>query len=114
MPFVGTKRASDLEKRVIMPERVGDLCCLAYKPMVEKWLANPGWTTWSKIRLEGYNGKWKRVYLDSRKETWVLLFDDKDVQNQVEAALEVFYSIYVFNYEQKKLFENGGVIDTEN
>lgn len=111
MPFVGTDRMLALETREIMPEKPGDLCALAFKPMVEKWLANRGWTTWSRIRKEGHNGTWKRVYLDSRKETWAPLFNDEDVQNQIEAALEVFYDRYVSQYEEEKFLENGGVIN---
>ena len=97
-----------------MPEKLGDLCALAYKPMVEKWLANPSWTTWSRIREEGHNGTWKKVYLDSRSETWHPKFSNLEVQNQVEAALEVFYDRYVSIYESEKFYWNGGVIDKEN
>jgi hypothetical protein len=113
-PFIGTERAQKLVKREIMPEKVGDLCCLAYIPMVEKWLANPSWTTWSRIRREVKNGMWKRVYLDSRKETWDTLFDSEEAQNQTEAAAEVFYDFYVSYYEKVKFKENGGVLDKEN
>lgn len=110
MPFVGTKRIEQLEKREIMPEKPGDLCALAYKPMVEKWNANPSWTTWSRIRLEVYDGTWKRVHLDSRKETWSPLFTDAETQNQAEAAADVFYDLYISSYEQMKLKENGDVL----
>jgi hypothetical protein len=81
--------------------------------MVEKWLANPSWTTWSRIRREVKNGIWKHVYLDSRKETWNS-FDDEEAQNQTEAAAEVFYDFYVSYYEKVKFKENGGVLDKEN
>ena len=111
MPYIGTERLQQIEKREIMPEKIGDICALAFKPMVEKWMANPSWTTWSRIRKEGMNGTWKTVHLDSRKETWSHIFDDEDVQNQVEAALEVFYDRYVSFYESVKLSENGGVLD---
>lgn len=109
MPFVGTERVSALIKRELIPEKPGDLCALAFKPMVEKWLANPSWTTWSRIRKEAYDGTWKRVYLDSRKETWDSLFTDDDVQNQVEAATDVFYDRYVSDYEEEMFRKNGDV-----
>lgn len=109
MPFVGTQRVWDLEARKIMPDKIGDLCALAYKPMVEKWKANKSWTTWSRIRKEAYNGAWKIVHLDSRKETWIGLFNDEDAQNQVEAAADVFYDRYVSHYESEKYRDNGGV-----
>lgn len=110
MPFVGTERIQKLEKREIMPEKIGDLCGLAYKPMVEKWKANPSWTTWSRIRLEVYNGTWRRVHLDSRRETWQHLFSNDEAQNQAEAAADVFYDRYVSDYEEKKFQENGDVL----
>lgn len=111
MPYVGTQRVKQLESREIMPEKVGDLCALAFKPMLEKWIANRSWTTWSRIRKEGRDGTWKRVYLDSRKETWDQLFTNEDAQNQVEAALEVFYDRYVSDYEAEKFKENGDVLE---
>ena len=114
MPFIGTERIRQLEKREILPEKVGDLCALVYKPMVEKWFANPSWTTWSRIRLEGRNGTWKHTYLDSRAETWNHLFTHEEAQNQVEAALEVFYDLYVHDYEIEKLRVNGGVINEKD
>lgn len=114
MPFIGTQRVKDLEQRVLLPEKLGDLCALAYKPMVEKWLANPSWTTWSRIRLEGRDGTWKKVYLDSRSETWYPKFGHEEAQNQVEAALEVFFQKYIVYYEREKFSENGGVIDEKD
>lgn len=114
MPYIGTERVGQLERREVMPEKPGDLCALAFKPMAEKWLANASWTTWSRIRREVKNGTWKRVHLDSRKETWSHLFDDEEAQNQTEAAAEVFYDRYVSKYEQEKFEQNGGVLDVRN
>lgn len=57
-----------------------------------------------------HNGTWKRVFLDSRKETWDQLFTNEEAQNQVEAAAEVFYDRYVSDYEDEKFKENGDVI----
>lgn len=49
--------------------------------------------------------------MDSRTETWYGLFSEKEVQNQVEAAADVFFDRYVSAYESVKYRENGGVLD---
>ena len=110
MPYVGTQRAKDLRNMFILPEKVGDLCALAFIPMVEDWLDYPSWTTWSRIRRAVYDGGWKQAYLDPRKDTWIGVFDDAEVQNQIEAAAEVFYDRYVSKYEDEKFKENGDVL----
>lgn len=113
MPFIGTKRLRQIEKRELMPEQVGDLCALAYKPMVEKWLANPSWTTAHRIRKDIFYGQWFDVYFKSRLETispWLL----DEVPTAIKLAWEVFFQIYVMPYEYDKLFLNGGVIDECN
>lgn len=114
MPFVGTARIIQLEKGEIKAEKVGDICALAYKPMVEMWLVRSSWTTWSQIRRDVKSGVWKLIHLDSRESTWKGLCDHEEAENQVEAALEVFYDRYVSDYENEKLAENGGVINEQH
>lgn len=110
MPFVGTVRAQALLKRELMPEKVGDLCCLAYIPMVQKFLANTSWSTIHRIRKDVRDGTWNKVFLLSRAET-IPEHLQSEVDTAVDLAWEVFFGLYGLKYEMEKRMTNGGVID---
>lgn len=114
MPFVGTHRASDLLNREKLPEKLGDICCLAYVPMVQKFLVNKSWTTIHRIREEVDSGIWKKNFLDSRKETFPPHFLEKDLVTATRLAWDVFWAFYGLEYERERKKENGGVIDRED
>ncbi len=97
-----------------MPEKVGDICCLAYEPMVQKFLANSSWTTIHRIKEQVDNGVWKLIFLDSRAETFPPYFLPIDLVTATKLAWDVFWGFYGLDYEKKKFNENGGVIDKEN
>lgn len=113
MPFVGLDRSTALIKREILPETVGDLCCLAYAPMVEKWLANPRWTTAHRIRKDVWDGTWNEVHLLSRIET-IPPHLKVEIYVAIQLAWEVFYDFYVSEYERSKFDLNGGVLSKEH
>lgn len=113
MPFVGLDRSTALIKREIMPETVGDLCCLAYVPMVQKWLANSSWTTAHRIRKDVQDGTWQVVFIHSRLET-IPEYLKFEITTAVALAWEVFFQMYVYPYEVEKRKSNGGVMDKDN
>ena len=97
-----------------MPEKVGDICCLSYEPMVRKFLANPSWTTIHRIKEQVDNGVWKRTFLDSRAETFAPHFLQSDLVTATHLAWEVFFEFFAVPYEKQRFEENGGVIDESN
>lgn len=113
MPYVGTKRVEALTYGMTQPEKYGDLCALAFRPMVQQWLENPSWTTWSEIRKSVRTREWSRRYVENLLPLSGL-FSRDDAQDQTEAAAQVFYDRYVRDYEEKKFRENGGIIDKNN
>ena len=82
--------------------------------MVEKWLAHPSWTTAHRIYKDVLDGTWVKVYLTSRQETFPVGIDDVDQCVAVDLAWQVFFQLYVFDYELQKLEQNGGVINEQD
>jgi len=105
MPFVGTQRSKDLVIGNIRPEKVGDLCSIAYSLMINPWRKDPRWTTADEIK--------KSISLIKVNVFKGLNISDGfnkiDVNTAVDLAWEVFFSLSVLDYERKKLKENGDV-----
>jgi len=111
MPFVGTKRSKQLVKGEIDPKQVGDLCAIAYSPIIKAWRKNPRWTTVHRIikpMLPQLKKQMRKTwaYFELSKKNY---FTDNDCDYAVDLAYEVFFGLYVLNYERKKLKENGDV-----
>jgi hypothetical protein len=93
VPFVTQSHRDSPDPRI-----VGDLCYIAYKEMVDQWKANPRWTT-------AHN-----IYLGMRINTSHLtLTKDLDKRTAYELAWQVFFNLYVMDYERKKREENGDI-----
>lgn len=93
MPFVTQPHRENPDPRI-----VGDLCYQYYKEMVDTWKQKVGWTTAHKI------------YLTMRLNTNCLtLAADLDKRTAYELAWQVFFNIYVMEYEKIKRAENGDI-----
>lgn len=100
MPFIKPERRkiineSGLGLHGLAIVEPGDRCYVFYKPMVEKWKANPRWTTAHEILKD-------LGYRDNRNDTL-----DDHVARQL--AWEVFFQLHVMPYELKKREENGDI-----
>lgn len=98
MPFIKPELRQPLLDQQIMPEQVGDLCFLAYKPMVDKWTAKPSWTTAHHI------------YKDLHKTSTLGHLNNSNAFCAAELAWQVFFIKYVWPYELDQIAENGDII----
>ena len=78
--------------------QVGDRCFFYYQPMVDRWKANPCWTTAHEI--------YKEMMI---KISSVLNFSSYDDIYAYQLAWQVFFQLYVMPYELKKREENGDI-----
>jgi len=105
MPFVTKDRRKIIYEEGLdglhdYPERgmgpqVGDICYSYYKPMVDKWKANPRWTTAHEI--------YKNLHMMPVGK----MTDDEWAAKDL--AWQVFFQLYVMPYELKKREENGDI-----
>lgn len=106
MPFVGTKRSKDLVTGQINPKVVGDLCAIAYSPMINAWRKSPRWTTIHEIIKPMVERQGE--LLEGRIMS-LSPFKIGDGKTAATLAYEVFFGLYGLDYERKKLKENGDV-----
>lgn len=93
MPFVTQPHRDSPDPRI-----VGDLCYQYYRDMVDTWKQKVGWTTAHEI------------YLKMRLNTNCLtLAADLNKRTAYELAWQVFFNIYVMEYEQAKRKLNGDI-----
>ena len=107
MPFIKQERRKIIKKKGLnglkkYPKswiEPGDRCYVYYKPMVDKWKANPRWST--------AHGIYKELY----QEFPLLVNGEKDWESMVarDLAWQVFFQLYVMPYELKKREENGDI-----
>lgn len=94
MPFITQDRRDNIESiidgEVAQP---GDLCYVHYKHMVDRWRANPRWTTAHEIYKE----------VDGRPP------EDYDAIIAQQLAWQVFFQLHVMPYELKKRDLNGDI-----
>lgn len=99
MPFITKERREIIDKEGlsilylqggIMP---GDRCYFFYKEMVDKWEANPRWTTAHEIFKDMLNDE--------------IVNKDNFIASRL--AWQVFFIKYVWPYELKKIRENGDI-----
>jgi hypothetical protein len=91
MPFVTQ------DHRVAPDQSIpGDLCFIYYKYLVDSWKATPRWTT-------AHNLFKKMVFDDFAKPM------SQDHICAMQLAWQVFFNIYVMDYEQVKRKENGDI-----
>lgn len=83
MPFIDDTHRKAPDKGV-----PGDRCYLHYKQLMEKWRANPRWTTIDQMLAE--------LFPDENKRAFILAF-------------LVFFGLHGMPYEVKKRDENGEV-----
>ena len=79
------------------PETVGDICYIYYKKFVTRWLETPRWTTAHNIYKDV-----QCIKMDFR-----MTLDEKCA---ADLAWQVFYSLYVLEYEIQKRELNGDVV----
>lgn len=87
MPFVTQEHRIDPDMSI-----PGDRCYIAYRWMVDEWKKDPRWTTAD------------RIYAGVMRHDEVL-----EQQRAIELAWQVFFQIYVMEYEQRKRKENGDI-----
>ena len=113
MPFVGTDRARRLYKKEIQPEAVGDLCAIAFTPLIRAWRENPRWTTVHTVikpMLDNVKEDLRlRIQELHHMGTGRKFLEHRDARYATDLAYEVFFCMYVMPYERKKFIENGGV-----
>ena len=93
MPFIVQDLREKLDNSPWFADKPGELCYLYYKEMVDRWRANPRWTTAHEIF---------RNMIDDTPE-------DKDKFAASRLAWQVFFQLYVMPYELKKREENGDI-----
>ena len=108
MPFVGTKRAKDLYNGKIKPKQVGDLCAIAYTTIIRQWRKKPSWTTVHKVIKPMLPGLIYDIQ-DDILNKWSGFDENNDATYAVQLAYEVFFGLYILDYERKKRKENGDV-----
>jgi len=106
MPFVGTQRGKDLFDKKVKPEKVGDLCAIAYTLIVRMWRGQPRWTTAHNIKKTLPSVLLEVTTYIPKLPTQLT---GGDYVTAVELAWDVFFSIHVMDYERKKLAENGDI-----
>lgn len=79
----------------------GDRCYLYYKHMVETWTKSPRWTTADEI--------YGRLLVAKQLCRNDLLSVSCEMCRAHDLAWQVFFSIYVMDYERKKRDENGDI-----
>jgi hypothetical protein len=93
MPFLTQDDRDRIDENPWTAGKPGELCYVFYKPMVERWKANPRWTTAHDIYREMCEGHANN-------------FDEGAAK---ELAWQVFFQLYVMPYELKKREENGDI-----
>ncbi len=96
MPFIPHNERVDIAQGK-PAETVGQLCYLAYIPMVEAWNKGPRWTTAHKI--------YKKLSLD--KQAASPMITDEIVATDL--AWQAFWSFYVLPYEIEREKEHGTI-----
>lgn len=102
MPFITQNRRDIIDNgglynlNILKPSsesniKVGDICYVYYKDMIEKWKENPGWTTAHEIYRDTFSAR----------------IDDYTIAHKL--AWQVFFQLYVMPYELKKREENGEI-----
>ena len=100
MPFIKEERRKMVDKdqyasvsKTLEGIQVGDRCYFYYKPMVDRWTANPRWTTAHEI------------YKDMICEVPYEIDDNV----AVHLAWQCFFYFHVVPYEEEKREENGDI-----
>lgn len=102
MPFITENRRDIIDNgglnalNILKPSsesdiQVGDICYVYYKKIVERWKANPRWTTAHEIY----------------RDTLCARIDDYTIAHKL--AWQVFFQLFVMPYELKKREENGDI-----
>ena len=98
MPFITQARREELKEAYddsVLPLQPGDRCYMYYKEMVREWKSNPRWTTAHEI------------YKDLFRMPLGDITDDEICAKSL--AWQVFFNIYVMEYESRKRLENGDI-----
>jgi hypothetical protein len=100
MPFITPERRQLIDQSLnglygLATIEPGDRCYVFYKEMVEKWKAEPRWTTAHSI--------YRDVILLGTQ------FGVSDDAIARELAWQVFFNIHVMHYEQLKRDANGDI-----
>ncbi len=87
MPFITKERRDAIKEGILVGWQPGDFCYIEYKAMVEKWKANPRWTTAHNIYKEM----------------------TQNCSTAKDLAWQVFFIWYVVPYEKEKEKLNGQI-----
>jgi len=96
MPFIKPERRLIInEKGLTGLEKIepGDICYKFYKAIMDRWNANPRWTTAHEIYRDLINTK----------------VESQDHLAALGLAWQVFFIKHLWPYEQKKIEENGDI-----
>ena len=96
MPFIKQKHRDLIHKfglAGLVEIEPGDRCYVFYKQMVEKWKAEPRWTTVHELF----------------KQHVICFSMNMDDDAAAKLAWQVFFHLHVMPYELKKREENGDV-----
>lgn len=75
MPFIPWERREKLDKEPWKSEMPGEDCYLFYKDMVQRWKANPRWTTAHQIYRDVMTNKSKDINeLTAQRLAWQVFF----------------------------------------
>jgi len=119
-PFI----LDDIRKRITElgfgeADAVGDLCFIAYREMMDRWNANPRWTTIHYIRKEFVTMPLQSEFLRKvaydlgakySKDGILAKFDEADIVTAAALAFDVFMHFHGIEYEKKKREENGDIL----
>ncbi len=98
MPFIKQERRNAIAEVGLKNPEPGDRCYIFYKAMVDEWKADPRWSTAHNIYKDmlQYFAELPGPPVTDDSAAYLL-------------AWQVFFNIYVMDYEQKKRLENGDI-----
>jgi len=99
MPFIEIGRRKLVEEGDVLPKAItpGDRCYLYYKKMVDKWKANPRWTTAHEI------------YKDVITTSYGINVHHSDDVPAKHLAWQIFFIWHVVPYEKEVEERNGSI-----
>lgn len=100
-------------------DAVGDLCFIVYREIMDRWNANPRWTTIHYLRKEFVTQALQSEFLRKvaydlgikySKDGKLAKFDEADIVTAAALAFDVFMHFHGIEYEKKKREENGDIL----
>lgn len=109
MPFIkNEKRPLVRSNPAVYMTDPGDRCYLIYNEMLRQWREEPRWTTADRIHENFVMNTEDNIFLEdlySKAPTTGY----NELCNAASLAWQVFFNLYVMEYERKKRSENGDI-----